>query len=343
MEHIAAQFEKYMDKKYAFKSCDNNLIIVLEIPNDANTTTGKSDVVDVDNATHFSDKLMVVDIIDKRNTWNAPDHIETGFSGLQSQFTKGCMVRAPYFCKFLQSVPGIPYFLNPEAAFHYESGARWENGRIRIQKIGNVITLYSENGAKLSEIAYNNVQFRGTNVQRHGTFMQYHGPFMQWYEDGAQKHKGEYVNGEKEGVHISWSNNGTKSFEGKFINGKQNDIHIYWYDNEQKQFEGLFTNDKRVGLHTCWFKHGQKKKEVVFTNNKKTGDYIEWYKNGQIKYEKYYIDDKREGYWYHWDNKGTVLHDEKGFISYLSVDYIKNTTRNDNDNFYLHDNNMYIQ
>jgi antitoxin component YwqK of YwqJK toxin-antitoxin module len=94
------------------------------------------------------------------------------------------------------------------------------------------------------------------------------------------RHKGEFVNGMKEGLHREWNTYGQLESEGNYLNGEIEDLWRSWHENGQLESEGKYLNGKLEGFARVW------------------------HENGQLESEGKYLNGEREGLWRFWNEKG---------------------------------------
>ena len=103
------------------------------------------------------------------------------------------------------------------------------------------------------------------------------------------RHKGEFVNGMKEGLHREWYNNyGQLESEGNYLNGKIEGLWRSWHENGQLKSEENYLNGEIEGLSRSWHENGQLGFEGNYLSGEREGLWRTWYENGQLKSEVNY-------------------------------------------------------
>ena len=135
-------------------------------------------------------------------------------------------------------------------------------------------------------------------------------------------HKGEFVNGMKEGFHsMQYLYTGKDTLfsnaEGQFKNNTYIGEWLFYYQSRMLQAKGVYVgsngeskgstgvpDSEREGLWRWWHENGQLKVEENYVNDKEEGLYRWWYENGQLKQEGNHVNGEREGLWRFWNEKG---------------------------------------
>ena len=85
------------------------------------------------------------------------------------------------------------------------------------------------------------------------------------------RHKGEFVNGMKEGLHREWNTYGQLESEGNYLNGEIEDLWRSWHENGQLESEGKYLSGEREGLWRTWYENGQLNQEGNYVNGEREG------------------------------------------------------------------------
>ena len=130
-------------------------------------------------------------------------------------------------------------------------------------------------------------------------------------------HKGEFVNGMKEGLHREWNANGQLEKEGSYVNGEIEGLWRSWHANGQLESEGNYIYGKIEGLWRFWHENGQLEKEGNYVDNMLMGSWSFYHKNGNKHAKGVYNgsdgkskggsgvpNSEREGLWRFWNEKG---------------------------------------
>ncbi len=79
-----------------------------------------------------------------------------------------------------------------------------------------------------------------------------HGPTTAWYPNGQLKMKGNFVDGQRDGLFAWWHANGQRQIAGEFRDGKKHGRWTWWYENGIKAVEGNFSDDMPQGIWSWW-------------------------------------------------------------------------------------------
>jgi antitoxin component YwqK of YwqJK toxin-antitoxin module len=132
-------------------------------------------------------------------------------------------------------------------------------------------------------------------------------------------HKGEFVNGMKEGFHsIQYLYTGKDTLfsnaEGQFKNNTYTGEWLFYYQSGMLYTKGVYAgsngeskgstgvpNSEREGLWRFWHENGQLEQEGNYLNGEMEGLWRFWHENGQLSQEGNYLNGKVEGlrrWWY---------------------------------------------
>ncbi len=159
-----------------------------------------------------------------------------------------------------------------EWIFYYEDGKIEQRGKYNKDKPSGLWTWYYSNGNKWRE---ENL-IKGVEE----------GSLTEYNKDGAVILKGEYVDGEREGV---WN-----------------------YDNGDDKEEGSYQGGLQNGIWKGWFSNGKLSYEINYVQGVPDGKFKTYYNNGYVREEGFYSMGSREKNWYKYDMQGTL---------YLTITY----------------------
>ncbi len=137
-------------------------------------------------------------------------------------------------------------------------------------------------------------------------------------------HKGEFVNGMKEGFHsIQYLYTGKDTLfsnaEGQFKNNTYTGEWLFYYQSGMLYTKGVYAgsngeskgstgvpNSEREGLWRFWHENGQLSQEGNYLNGKVEGLRRWWYENGQLEQEENSVNGKEEGLIRLWHENGEL-------------------------------------
>ncbi len=137
-------------------------------------------------------------------------------------------------------------------------------------------------------------------------------------------HKGEFVNGMKEGFHsIQYLYTGKDTLfsnaEGQFKNNTYTGEWLFYYQSGMLSAKGVYAgsngeskgstgvpNSEREGLWRFWHENGQLSQEGNYLNGEMEGLLRTWYENGQLELEVNYLNGKKEGLYRWWYENGQL-------------------------------------
>lgn len=197
------------------------------------------------------------------------------------------------------------------------------------------------------QIASNEHNYTQTFYQING---KYEGEYLEQYTDGgAIKAKGQYSNGQKQGVWVYEDIRGRKAKEETYSNGKLNGLRTRYnegiieesqeYKDDVKNGEykkynaegklvlkGNFQNDKRHGPAEEYYSSGKIESKCSYDRGLVNGIEQTFYSNGKMKSETTYLDGNVKGPFKTWDENGQ-LETEGEYLSKHKAKY-KNTYKN---------------
>jgi antitoxin component YwqK of YwqJK toxin-antitoxin module len=146
------------------------------------------------------------------------------------------------------------------------------------------------------------------------------------------RHKGEFVNGMKEGFHsIQYLYTGKDTLfsnaEGEFKNNKYTSEWLFYHPSGQLIGKGVYRESEgtekgrsgipikgREGLWRFWHENGQLSLERGYVNGKEEGLRRAWHENGQLSLEGSCVNGEAEGFWRSWHENGQ-LSLERGYVN----------------------------
>jgi len=125
------------------------------------------------------------------------------------------------------------------------------------------------------------------NGEIHGTQTEYTG-------EGVKKSETVFQKGKLHGTSIIYNENGTKWIERPFLNGQKHGTEIWYYDDKTKKSETPYVKGQRHGAQV-YFYQGIKTAEIPWSEDEISGTRIEFYKNGAKKKEERYMKGSKHG------------------------------------------------
>lgn len=242
-------------------------------------------------------------------------------------------------------VDGTVFSYYPDGSVKMEKN--WKNGVDE-----GIERSYNENGKLWSETTYKNGKQEGKsvmNITGNSSDQNYsqtaflknglrEGEFSEIYENGTIKEKGNYLNGNKNGLweynkadgtknltegykdgilikKITYYPNGNIDIERNYKNGKQDGISKKYMVDGTVKFEQNHINGKQVGKQIMHFtsSNGGDYIETSHNNDKgqKDGEYSEIFvENNNVKSKGKYINGQKDGKWIYGYIKGTIYKEE---------------------------------
>ena len=122
---------------------------------------------------------------------------------------------------------------------------------------------------------------------------------------GAVLSRGNYKDGQKDGLWFWYFPDGKVYYKQEFAFGKK---RSYWIETN------LIGNEH--GLYERYYFDGKLEEKGQFDSGYKTGEWVKYYRNGNIEYKGKFLKDKRVGKWFQYFSDGKTeseeLYDEKG-------------------------------
>ena len=247
-------------------SCNQRVVVTLEIPEDALTNIERKNVAVKEYAKHRCNKAKVLKIEDE----NGKEYEEAETDHYDKSKLTYKLNQTVYVHRFdtnLETVcsTGIHFFLTKRVAEIYG-----------VTSIPNgFLQSWYENGQKYCECTFVDNKCDGL--------------FTTWYDNGNKEEELTYVKGVKNGLHTKWYKNGNKKAEVVIENCKMNGLYSEWYSNGQKERERVYENNILNGPYKVWYENGKKKVECTYENGKKIGHHKEWNENGMLSKDINYI------------------------------------------------------
>ena len=109
-----------------------------------------------------------------------------------------------------------------------------------------------------------------------------HGPYSFYYENGDIRKKGNFKDGEKDGVWVSYNKNGQLRLREEYKNnilrrktfykdGKRDGNFSKFYENGELDASGKYKNNERYGVWTSYHENGELETRGRFKNGNKNG------------------------------------------------------------------------
>ncbi len=155
-----------------------------------------------------------------------------------------------------------------------------------------------------------------------------HGEFRRWYSNGKFEAKGQFQDGEIEGLYQTFYETGqikdqcnylhgqanglktTYSKEGKklsvetFKSGFKEGLSVKYGRNETILEKGSYSGDLKNGLWELFNKNGVLREKAEFSQDVRHGKNIKYNKKGALLSQGFYSHDKELGHWIYFNNQG---------------------------------------
>lgn len=193
---------------------ETRVVVTLEIPDDAITNMSRKDIVNMNTATHRTNKATVLKIEDA-NGKEYSSASSFNYAKKSLEYVVGNTIVVNDYDMDLEkaSSKGIHFFLTRRCAELY--------GLLSIQN--GLFESWNNNGDICTKWTYVNGK--------------YHGLYQMWFKNGQKCVECVYVNGQRDGLYQSWYNNGQKCEEFVYVNGKQVGPQKRWNDNGTPQYD----------------------------------------------------------------------------------------------------------
>jgi len=128
------------------------------------------------------------------------------------------------------------------------------------------------------------------------------GQWTWYYDNGKVEREEVFVRGLPEGMFIEYSPTGDTLTKGEYIEGEKEGV---WYYNVGDHTEiGEYKRSLREGVWKSYFPDGTLKSEGKYTQDQPVGEHLFYYENGKLQKEAYYSKGKKEKSWKFYDEDG---------------------------------------
>lgn len=248
-----------------------NVIVTLEIPEDAVTDMNRNDIVDIITATYITDKAKVVSIEDNDgNTYES--------ATLRKYYQD-------YICDLEYSLNNYVKFKNNDSDDCEDEDDYYAETDFYLTK-------------KMAQI----------HTVKQKDFKD--GVFQRWFPNGQLHEQCSYVNNKKDGLNLAWYKSGNILMKVNYSHGKNHGLYQSFHENGAKYVEVNCINDKFDGLYQEWHKNGSLHMYCTYVNGNKEGPYKTYYDDGEpdiigtVCIECNYVNGKFDGYWKKYTNWG---------------------------------------
>jgi MORN repeat variant len=94
------------------------------------------------------------------------------------------------------------------------------------------------------------------------------GPAEAWHDNGQQRSKAHYINGQLHGLFEDWHDNGQQWSKATYVNGQQQGQYEMWYPNGQQRMKCTYVDGQRHGRLERWHDDGQRDTTSTYINGK---------------------------------------------------------------------------
>ena len=264
-------------KYYTSSGQNNEYIITLEIPSDAQTNIKREHIVNSKYA-HYRCASALVVHIECKKTKEKKDYVKIN-NNSNFVYKVGIVNKSSFDSK---KAHGIRFFLTKEQALMY--------GTIPI--IGEYKEWY-ENGQLWKECVYKDGKKEGE--------------YKLWYRDGQLWEECVYKDGELEGEYKSWYENGRLQEECMYKDGEREGKYREWHKSGRLQEECVYKDGELEGEYKSWYDNGQLWTEWMYKDGELEGEYKSWYENGRLQEECVYKDGEIDGKYKKWNENGQFI------------------------------------
>ncbi|MBA3901733.1 MAG: tetratricopeptide repeat protein, partial [Bacteroidetes bacterium] len=129
-----------------------------------------------------------------------------------------------------------------------------------------------------------------------------------YYTNGTISSKGNYVDGEKDGLFIYYYKNGQKSRESNFKKGEVHGEFTLYYEDGKKRRTGFYENGKQQGIQKDYNKAGHLTNIANYKDDESDGKFLIYFDMGEAykKYEGYYLKGKLNDSLYEYYDNGAI-------------------------------------
>ena len=138
------------------------------------------------------------------------------------------------------------------------------------------------------------------------------------YHDAAKKNLKEMyqvkdtISNMPHGTYISYFLNGNIESRGQFVNGETDGVWEFYYETGGLKMRGIVRENSNYGFWEYYFENGAKSMEGVIQGKSKEGDWRIYYESSELKETGRFMDNKRNGFWRTYYEDGSI----KGEIEY---------------------------
>ena len=118
-----------------------------------------------------------------------------------------------------------------------------------------------------------------------------HGTYLSYFLNGNIESKGQFVNGETEGVWEFYFETGGLKMRGIVRQNSNYGFWEYYYENGSKSMEGVIQGKSKEGDWRIYFESSELKETGRFMDNKRNGFWRTYYEDGSVRGEIEYKDD----------------------------------------------------
>ena len=133
----------------------------------------------------------------------------------------------------------------------------------------------------------------------------YHGPYTKIDSLGILLEKGNYENGQLNGIRELFFPDGKVKVRERYTNGRISDLYEYFFPNGNLELQGQYINGAMNGIGKKYNEDGKLIEEVMMVQNEEMGPFTEYYPDGTVQTKGTYL---------HGPNEDGVLnlYDESG-------------------------------
>jgi len=133
----------------------------------------------------------------------------------------------------------------------------------------------------------------------------YNGPYTKVDSSGVLLEKGNYKQGQLEGIRELFFPDGKVKVRERYTKGQISDLYEYFFPNGKLELQGEYVNGAMYGIWRKYNEDGKLLEEVMMVENEEMGPFTEYYPDGTIQTKGTYL---------HGPNEDGVLnlYDESG-------------------------------
>jgi antitoxin component YwqK of YwqJK toxin-antitoxin module len=139
------------------------------------------------------------------------------------------------------------------------------------------------------------------------------------YHDAARKHLKEVyqvkdsISKTPHGAYVSYFLNGNIESKGQFVNGETNGVWEFYFETGGVKMRGIVRQSSNYGFWEYYYENGIKSMEGVIQGSSREGDWRIYYESSELKETGRFMDNKRNGFWRTYFEDGAI----KGEIEYV--------------------------